>query len=137
MILPTNITRCMSESDQRAVMGATVNEAREKAIAKDERELQRDIANYLRLHGLWFTQSRMDRRASNTVGTPDFLLAYKGRFVAWECKVAWATKLRREQAEARDRITAQGGAWKLITTIADAQAHLREMDKQQPGEILK
>ena len=128
-VVPGNLLKCMSEADQRRFSrsGKTPAEAREHAMAKDERELQRQIANYLRLHGIWFTQSRMDRRTSNTVGTPDFIFCYRGRFVAWEVKCPWAKALRPEQANARDSIIEAGGEWRLVTTLAEGKEHLEEI----------
>jgi len=137
-MIPKHIIERM-EADDRAALGVSNSaETRAKAIAKDERELQHQIAGYLRLHRLWFTQSRMDRRTSNTVGTPDFLFPYKGknderaRWVAWEVKCPWSRSLRPEQAHARDQILAQGGEWRLITSLPEAQAHLREIDGIPP-----
>jgi hypothetical protein len=141
MMLPANITRCMSEADQRAVSssGKSAAETRAAAVAKDERELQKQLANYLRLLGLWFTQSRMDRRTSNTVGTPDFVFPYRGAAVYWEVKCPWSRALRPEQAKAREAILKQGGEWRLITCLAEAQAHLRELDAlaSAPAESTK
>jgi hypothetical protein len=98
-------------------------------MAKDERELQRQIANWLRLHGIWFTQSRMDRRTSNTVGTPDFIFCYRGRFVAWEVKCPWSRALRPEQQKAADAIVAAGGEWRLVTSLVEAKGHLGGMEQ--------
>jgi hypothetical protein len=138
-ILPTHLTRLMSPADQRAVSptGRTPAETRAAAVVKDERELQRQVANYLRLLGVWHVQSRMDRRTSNTLGTPDFLLCRHGKFIAWECKCPWNRALRPEQAKAREAILAAGGEWRLVTTLAEAQGHLRELDGIVPREGLK
>jgi hypothetical protein len=138
-LLPTNITRCMSPADQRACSpsGRTPAEARAAAVAKDERELQRQVANYLRLLGVWFSQARMDRRTTATVGTPDFVFPYRGRYIAWETKCPWSRSLRPEQAFAREGIERQGGEWRLITTLAEAQAHLREMDAVEAANNAK
>ena len=129
-VVPGNLLSCMSEADQRRFSrtGKTPTEAREAAMAKDERELQRQIANYLRLHGIWFTQSRMDRRTSNTVGTPDFIFCYRGRFVAWEVKCPWSRALRPEQQKAADAIIEAGGEWRLVTSLSEGKEHLEEMD---------
>jgi len=129
--VPGNLLSCMSEADQRRFSrsGRTPAEAREAAVAKDERELQRQIANWLRLHGIWFTQSRMDRRTSNTVGTPDFIFCYRGRFVAWEVKCPWAPALRPEQRKAADAIVAAGGEWRLVTSLAQGKEHLEKMEE--------
>ena len=128
--IPANLLRCMSPADQRACSptGRTPEETRAKAVAKDERELQRMIANWLRLQGLWFTQSRMDRRTSNTVGTPDFIFPYCGCAIYWEVKCPWPAKLRPEQEAARDAILKQGGEWRLVTSLDEAREHLRAVD---------
>ena len=139
MIIPANLTRCMSEADQRNLSptGRSAAETRAHAVAKDERELQRQVANYLRLLNVWHVQSRMDKRTSNTVGAPDFIFPYAGAAVYWECKCPWSRALRPEQAKAREAIIAQGGDWRLITTLAEAQAHLRELDGVLPREGAK
>ncbi len=127
-ILPPNILEKMAPADRAAIGQKSGAELRAVAVTKDEREIQKLIAGYLRLLDVWAAQSRMDRRTSNTVGTPDFLFCYRGRFVAWEVKCSWARNLRPEQAQARDAIIAQGGEWRLITSLAEAQGHLRELD---------
>ena len=133
-LVPRNILACMSEADQRALSpsGRTPAEARAAAVAKDERELQRQIAAYLRLRGIWHTQSRMDRRTSNTVGTPDFVFPHAGQYVGWECKCPWSRALRPEQEAARIAIEAQGGQWRLITSVSEAKEHLDELDAKTP-----
>ena len=137
--LPANLTRLMSPADQRACSpsGKTGAELRAAAVAKDERELQKQIAGYLRLLNVWHVQSRMDKRTSNTVGAPDFIFPYAGAAVYWECKCPWSRALRPEQAKAREAIIAQGGQWRLITALAEAQAHLRELDGVLPREGAK
>jgi len=123
-----NIIDRMSPRDRASLGRKSSNGARADAIAKTEREIHKEISKYLGLLNLWHCHSRMDRRTSNTVGTPDFLFAYRGRFVAWEIKCPWSRALRPEQAKAREAIIAQGGEWRLITSLAEAQAHLREID---------
>jgi hypothetical protein len=138
MTTPTqNIINRMAPADRAALGKKTSAEMRAAAAVKDERELQRQLANYLRLLGVWHVQSRMDKRTSNTVGAPDFIFAYRGAAVFWECKCPWSRALRPEQAKAREAILAQGGEWRLITTLAEAQAHLRELDGVLPREGAK
>jgi hypothetical protein len=139
-VLPRNITACMSPEDQRAIMGATPTEAREQAAAKDEKQIQRDIANYLRLHRIVCDQDAMNKKRTGTKGWPDFTFPYRGknderaRFVAWEVKCPWSTKLLPEQNTMREALEAAGAEWRLITSLEDAQKHLREIDGIQPSE---
>lgn len=132
-IIPESLLKLMSPQDRAKLgqRGKTSDDYRKQAVAKDEKQIQKDISGYLRLLGIWHVQSRMDRRTSNTVGTPDFIFVYKGFAVFWECKTAWSSHLRPEQAEARAAIIRQGGHHRVITGLHEAQAHLRELDQQQ------
>lgn len=140
--VPANITACMSPDDQRAFSPTrrTPEETREAAAAKDEREIQRQVANYLRLLRVPFNQDAMNKRRTGTLGWPDFTFPYRGRcdararFVAWEVKPVWSQKLRPEQSAVAEAIKATGAEWRLITSVADAQAHLREIDEIAPRE---
>jgi hypothetical protein len=133
-ILPQNIVDRMAPADRAAIGQKTSTEAREAAIVKSERELQKQIAGYLRLLNVPFYQSRMDRKTTMQKGTPDFLVCRKGRFVAWEVKTPWCAVLRPEQAIERAKILSEHGDWRLITSLAEAQAHLREIDGVQVRE---
>lgn len=124
--LPDNILTKMSAVDRRKLGVQTGEEAQAAFVAKSERELQNVIAQYLRLKGLWFYQSRMDKATSTAKGCPDFILNVRGRFVAWEVKHGKG-KLRPEQERVRDMILAQLGEWRLITSLGQAMEHLHEI----------
>lgn len=121
-----NIARLLTPEQRKAERVMTVSEAREKAAVRDEKELQGQIANYLRLHGIWFDQDATHKRRTGSLGTPDFIFPYNGRFIAWEVKTPWAAKLRPEQEDAREAIIAQGGQWRLVTSLSHAIQHLAE-----------
>ena len=106
-------------------MPGVSNQAREKAMAKDEREIQKLICGYLRQIGAFYIQSRMDRRTTNQPGTPDFVICYQGRTEFWEVKCPWSQRLRPEQIAAKVSIEDNGGTWRLITSLTDAQEALR------------
>lgn len=129
-LLPRNITACMSESDKRALSrnGKTPEESRSLAAAKSEREIQGQIANYLRLLRVPSNRDAMHRKRTGTVGWPDFVFPYRGHFVAWEVKCPWSQNLRPEQSEMARELQRHGTEWRLITSIEDARQHLREMD---------
>jgi len=134
-VLPDNVLRRMSPADRRVMgkAGLTAEEAREKAMARSERELQNTIANYLRLHGIWFDQDSMAHKRRGTKGAPDFLVCYRGRFLAWECKI-FGAGLKPDQVVARDEILRNGGEWRLIRSLQEVQAHLREVDSKLKDE---
>jgi len=127
-VLPENLLKCMGEADRRALGAKSNADRREQAIAKDEREIQKQVANYLRLLNVWHDQDGMHKRRTGTMGAPDFQFPYRGRFVAWEVKCPWSRSLRPDQQKAADAIERQGGRWRLITSLAEAQGHLREID---------
>ena len=127
MIITEQMRRRMSPADREALKCPTNDETRVKVEAGQERKLQADIANYLRLNGLWCDQDAMHKRRFGTAGAPDFQFPYRGHFVAWECKTS-AGRLTAAQVGAGAQITAQGGHWRLIRSIVDAQEHLRKLD---------
>lgn len=90
----------------------TAAECQEKIELKSEKELQRQCANYLRQRDIWFAQSRMDRKTSNKVGTPDFLFAIDCRPVAVECKFG-AGQLSPEQLKTESHMIQNG--WRHYT----------------------
>lgn len=125
-----NIARLLDPETRSAEKIKTPEESREKAIANDEREIQKMIYSWLNLEGLYFDWDAMHKKRTGTTGAPDFQLPYKGRAVFWEVKPPWAQKLRPEQVEVMGKIIKQGGRWRLITCLQDAQAHLRELDHE-------
>lgn len=127
-ILPPNIIDRMAPSDRASIGVKTSAEHRAKAAAQDEREIQKGIASYLRLLDIPFNQDAMHRKRTGTVGWPDFVFPYKGKFIAWEVKCPWSRALRPEQAAMSRDLQRAGAEWRLITSVAEAQAHLREMD---------
>jgi hypothetical protein len=122
---PPHIRAQLDPQMPTALLPGVTNEARNKAIAKDEREIQKQIAGYLRLIGAYYVQSRMDRKTTNQAGTPDFIVLWKGQVHFWEVKCPWSPKLRPEQTQAKMSIESNLGNWLLITSLAQAQAALK------------
>jgi hypothetical protein len=127
--IPNHILEKMPRADRPAgKAGMTAAECQEKIELKSEKELQRQCANYLRQRDIWFAQSRMDRKTSNKVGTPDFLFAHNHVPIAVECKHG-AEKLSDEQEAAFAKMTLNG--WKCFTVRSTIQL----MDVVNYGEI--
>jgi hypothetical protein len=137
-VLPDHILTKMAPADRRELGkgGKTAAECRAEAVVRDEKDIQKQVGNYLRLLNLWHDQDGMHKRRTGTIGAPDFQFPYRGRYVAWEVKCAWSRSLRPEQQKAADAIEKQGGRWRLITSLADAQGHLREIDGEDAGSRL-
>ncbi len=125
-ILPNNILRRMDPADRAKLgkAGRTAAEVLERGEARAERELQRQIEQWLGLKGYPFYRQRMDRRTTGKVGTPDFLVCVRGRFVAIECKVG-----RRELTEAQSReltsVYLHEGYAVVATSLQDAMTICR------------
>ena len=122
---PAHIRAQIDPDMPQALLPGVTPEARRKAAAKDEREIQKQIAGYLRLIGAYYIQSRMDRRTTNQTGTPDFIVLWRGKVHFWEVKCPWSPKLRLEQTQAKMSIEGNGGNWKMITALHEAQADLK------------
>lgn len=144
--LPEHILKMISPADRAEIgKGATLSEeAIAKYEAKAESDLQKQILALLEGHrGIVVIYSRMDRKATTPLGTPDFLFAVTGRepvepgaesgrettfACAWECKTATG-KLDQEQEKFRDKMTAppNNWTWRLIRSVEQALTELRAM----------
>lgn len=126
--LPDNILSKMSKEDRKSLgrKGMTQAEAEASFTAKNERELQKQIANYLRMKGLFFIQSAMHKATTNQIGTPDFNFPVNGQWVSWEAKHGTG-KLSKGQSDTEVRILANGGQFRVIRSLDEARDHLNEL----------
>lgn len=118
----------MSPED-RASLGPTANtivDAVTIADPKAEKELQRQIAGYLRTREIYFGVQRMDKKSTNVVGLPDFVFPYYGKFVALEAKTP-VGKQSPEQIEAQQKIEAAGGIYAVVRSVQEVAAVLNGM----------
>ncbi len=90
---------------------------------KNEKELQNQIANYLRQHDIWFCRSGMHRKTSTPVGTPDFLFAYRGHPIALEVKMPghYTTD---EQRETLEKMKLNGWKIEVVHSVYEVQVIL-------------
>lgn len=119
------VRRRMSAKD-RASLGAhgqTSEEAQSKFIAGSERELQQQLVSILRLRGIAFLWSRMDRKTTCTTGWPDLTFVVNGTPVAMEVKHGKG-KLREEQEMIRDTMISNGWHWHCVRSLDEARAIL-------------
>lgn len=148
--IPDHIARMMSPEDRRKLgKGAiTREEAIEKATVRAEKELHEHIRTLLEEHrGIVVIYSRMDRKATTPVGTPDFIFAVVGRAhhgfrgsgneetfkdavfaCAWELKIEDGEQSE-EQKEMQRRMERPPNAWRyrIIRSVEEARAELAEM----------
>lgn len=149
-ILPDAFLRCLDPSDRKKLAGGqlTAEEALSKAEVRSEKELQRQIVALLRLHNIEPIVSRMDRKTSNNVGTPDVLFSVVGEWknidadcegqfqiaCAWEAKMPNG-KLSIEQEQMHLRMSVKPNAWhiKIIRSVQEAVDDLRELGVIPPN----
>ena len=133
--IPPNIARLMAGADKKQFgRGAiTFDEAQEKLAAREEKELQRQIAALLRLHDIEADFSAMHKKTTRKVGEPDFKFAVRrpdGSVVAVAMEVKRpGGKLRPEQEAMREKLTASPNGWTfcVVFSVADAVAFLRSV----------
>ena len=128
MILPQHVIDKMDPRDRESLgkAGRTTQEITKSIQDREEKELHKDIERFLNILGITFCHARMDKKSGITVGWPDFSFPYRGRFIAWEAKTK--TTLSPEQNAVKASLERQGAAYRVITDIAQAKDHLREID---------
>jgi hypothetical protein len=97
---------------------------RQPLVHENERQLQEQIANWLRLHDTWFFRSRMDKRSTNTVGCPDFLCSVCSVPIAIECKMP-GNALSEEQKQAKLLMQANGWQHWTVYQLEEVIAGIR------------
>lgn len=96
-----------------------------KADVQSERELQNLIENWFRINGIPAFRQRMDKKSNMPRGTPDFLVCYKGRFIALECKVG-NNEPTKEQEACLAFIHANGGTCEVVRSLPHVKDLLNE-----------
>ena len=130
--IPDRILRLMAKKD-RPPGQLTWEEAQAKATVKAERDLQRQIAQYLRLQTLPFYCARMDKRTTNRIGQPDFLICLDGRFVAWVVKVGRNQPSGEQEGELA-LIRQNGGLAYVVRSFEQARALIQNRTPQPRKE---
>jgi hypothetical protein len=136
IVLPQNIVDRMDADDReiyaraagKASAGWTSTETREKAKQRDEKALQKQIADFLRINRVEFVCPPMNKRSSLPVGWPDFTLCYQGTPLAFECK-AWGERPRPEQNQRIQAMRDNGWVVLVVHQLQDVQEVFRAIDK--------
>ena len=96
-----------------------------EAAAMNERDLTRQVRDFLRVLGAWEVKHRAglgDRR-----GVPDVLACYRGRFVALEIK-APKGRLTPQQTAELEAVRRAGGIAAEVRSLEDVLVALRGVD---------
>ena len=127
VVLPESFLKCVSPADREKLrLGLTAKEFMAKGAAANERSLQRQIVNLLRLKGIEPIVSAMHKRTSNNLGTPDILFACKGVPMAWEVKMP-GKDMEPHQQQMALRLMQNGWFHRVIRSVDEALEALRAM----------
>lgn len=120
--IPQHIAEKMSPEDRRQFgkAGRTWEEAEAARFAIGEKELQRMIMAYLKMRDIFPICSGMHKSTSTPCGTPDFLLAVKGKAVAFEVKSATGT-LSEDQEFVRRQLEANGWRYVVVQSVGQVK----------------
>lgn len=115
-LFPPKVLRLLSAADRRSLgaAGLTPEETLLAGRVRVEKDLQNLTESYFNLRGIVAIRSRMDKATRTPVGTPDFLLALRGRAVALEAKLP-GEELSDDQETMKARMTADPNGWHWIT----------------------
>ncbi len=133
-----NMVRLMSKADRKRLGFKTREEAISEAEIKSERDLHKQIGNLLRLRGIVFFESRMDKKTTRKKGEPDFLFSVAilngpptntiAVPCAWECKTG-SGQLSDDQKAVAVKLTTFPNHWRfvVIRSVDEALAELKRM----------
>jgi hypothetical protein len=126
--IPNHVRRLMPR-EERAKDHAllTSEEVQSNIDARSERELQALIENWFRIQDppIPAFRQRMDKKSNMPIGTPDFLVCYRGVFYALEVKVG-SNHPTPEQTRCLQSIEAQGGIAAVVRSLNDLHTIFRK-----------
>ncbi len=117
--LPEHVRKLLPK-ESKADLGKqalTMPEIDAKAAVQAEKELHRQLEQWLRLREIPFGTSRMDRKSSFTVGWPDYTLCIKGYAVFLELKTG-SNDLDPEQVVIKDALERAGAIYGVCRSLA-------------------
>ena len=126
--------RCIDAPERREMdLDQTAAEAEEKAGLKLERELQSEIARYLRLNDIPHNVHRMDKKWTGTPGWPDInFLMIKQPSLFFECKRPGQTS-EPHQIKCQNELRAAGAlVWEVHSIVEGIQIIRKLRDKTKP-----
>lgn len=119
-------------SSERKVLGKhgwTKQECKEAYEAKNEKELQEQIVAWLDIERIYYVRPRMDKRTTVRHGTPDFIVAVSGIFLAIECKTSTG-RVSSDQDREIQAIKESGGRTLIARTLYAVQQEVRNIQAE-------
>ena len=122
--LPDAIKRKLPPEEKKRLgsLALTLEELVERQEVRTERQLQNQIADYLRLKGIPFIRSRMDRKTTVRVGVLDFncCVPPHGKFIGLEVKLPGESPTE-EQDKEIEAINRAGGMAVIVSCLHDVK----------------
>lgn len=141
--LTDRIIHMINKPDRDRLKLKTQDELAAVAEIKSEKELHGQVANLLRLRGIQFFDSRMDKKTNRPRAEPDFLfcLSFKpeadnttGSLLTWAIGCAWELKignkpLSREQELMFQKMSVAPNGWRccVVRSVDDALRELKQL----------
>ena len=127
--IPPEVLNKMSKEDRKPLGkgGRTLEEIAVAHDIKSEKQLQQRCIAMLRLKGYFVIVSRMDRRTSNQIGTPDLIFAVKGQACAFECKLPNNTPTQ-DQIRVMNHMFNNGWKVRVIHSEEEMRDELRSLE---------
>ena len=127
--LPDNILKRMSPTDRKRLgkSGRTSEDCKRDQERVSEREIHRQIEQWLNSKGIVYRHDRMDRKTTGTVGWPDFTFAWEmyrhhgikyAGGVGVEVKVAGG-KCSQEQLDCHARMECNGWLVFVVNSLQE------------------
>jgi hypothetical protein len=134
-VLPESMLRLLTKEQRKEIGQMTAEEAIERAQAKNERELQGQIINLLRLRGIEPLWHRTDKKSHATKGWPDITFSLVTNEITGTCiPCAWEVKfgdgdLSAAQVLMLDRLRTPPNGWrvKIIRSLQEAIHELADL----------
>lgn len=106
-------------SQEPVVFAKAEEKAPTRAELKSEKELQEQITGFLERNGTVVIRSRMDKKTSINVGTPDLLFSIRSRAVGFEVKLP-GQKPTEQQRNMMQRMTENGWICRVVESYPQA-----------------
>ena len=139
--IPAHVLSKMSAQDRAPLgrAGRTLEEIQDRNTIKAERDLQKQIAQFLRVRGYEFNVSRMDRRKTDRSGWPDYVLGVRPKNRRWAIAVGLEVKLPSGklspgQESVLAALAANGWLTKVVRSVEEVKTLLDGLEEGNPNE---
>jgi hypothetical protein len=128
-VLPDNILKCLSAEDRARLgkVGMTAEETLEAGKEKAEKQIQSEIAQYLRLHEIEFIWPDSRKKSHLPEGWPDFTFCYRGVACGVEAKTPSGT-VEPHQILRHEQMRRNGWVVIIARSVADVKALFQEIN---------